>query len=62
MKKQKVLITSEGNFEKPHFDPLISSLVVKINVNIVNIRKTPPYFQSRRAFFCNLSAVGSPGC
>ena len=62
MKKQKVLITSEENFGKPHFDPLISALGVKINVNIVNIRKTPPYFQSRRDFFCNFSAVGSPSC
>ena len=48
MKKQKVLIISEENFEKPHFSPLISALGVKINVNNVNIRKTPLYFQSRR--------------
>jgi len=48
MKKQKVLITSEEDIEKPHFDPFISALGVKINVNIVNIRKLPLYFQSRR--------------
>ncbi len=50
MKKQKVLITSEENFGKPHFDPLISALGVKINVNIVNIRKTPLHFYSRRVW------------
>jgi len=54
MKKQKVLIISEENFEKPHFSPLISALGVKINVNNVNIRKTPLYFQSRRDFPDNL--------
>ena len=30
------------------FYPLISSLGVKMAVNIVNIVKSPPYFQSRR--------------
>ena len=62
MKKQKVLITSEEDIEKPHFDSFISALGVKINVNIVNIRKTPTYFQSRRDFFYNLSVSGLPGC
>jgi len=50
MKKQKVLITSEENTEKPHFDSFISALGVKINVNIVKIIKTPLYFQSRRVW------------
>ena len=57
-----MLITGEENLKKPYFDPLISPLGVKINVNIVNIRKTPHYFQSRRDFFYNLSVSGPPSC
>ena len=34
--------------ERRSFYPLISSLGVKMAVNIVNIMKSPPYFQSRR--------------
>ena len=34
--------------ERRSFYPLISSLGVKMVVNIVNIAKSPPYFQSRR--------------
>ena len=33
--------------ERRPFYPLISSLGVKMGVNIVNIIKSPPYFQSR---------------
>ena len=33
--------------ERRSFYPLISSLGVKMGVNIVNIIKSPPYFQSR---------------
>ena len=62
MKKEKMLITREENLKKQYFDPFISSLGVKINVNIVNIRKTPPYFQSRRDFFYKLSVSGPPSC
>ena len=62
MKKEKMLIIREENLKKQYFDPFISSLGVKINVNIVNIRKTPPYFQSRRDFFYNLSVSGPPSC
>ena len=57
-----MLITREENLKKQYFDPFISSLGVKINVNIVNIRKTPPYFQSRRDFFYNLSVEQPLGC
>ena len=35
------------NAERSPFYPLISSLGVKVGVNIVNIIKSPPYFQSR---------------
>ena len=35
------------NAERRSFYPLISSLGVKMGVNIVNIIKSPPYFQSR---------------
>ena len=35
------------NAERRPFYPLISSLGVKMGVNIVNIIKSPPYFQSR---------------
>ena len=62
MKKEKMLIIREENLKKPYFDPLISPLGAKINVNIVNIRKTPPYFQSRRDFFYNLSVSGPHSC
>jgi len=34
--------------ERRSFYPLISSLGVKMGVNIVNITKSPLYFQSRR--------------
>ena len=40
------------------FYPLISSLVVKMAVNIVNIVKSPPYFQSRRKISPNLEGIG----
>ena len=36
------------NAERRPFYPLISSLGVKMAVNIVNIMKSPLYFQSRR--------------
>ena len=57
-----MLISREENLKKPYFDPFISPLGAKINVNIVNIRKTPPYFQSRRDFFYNLSVEQPLGC
>ena len=37
--------------ERRSFYPLISSLGVKMGVNTVNIKKPPPYFQSRREIF-----------
>ena len=50
--------------ERRSFYPLISSLGMKMGVNIVNIIKTPPYFHSRheiswvmgglRAYFVNI--------
>jgi len=40
------------------FYPLISSLGVKMAVNIVNIIKSPPNFQSRREISPNLEGVG----
>ena len=40
------------------FYPLISSLVVKMAVNIVNIIKSPPNFQSRRELSPILEGVG----
>ena len=33
--------------EKAHFDPLISTPGVKMDVNTVNIINLPPYFHSR---------------
>ena len=62
MKKEKMLIIREENLKKPYYEPLKSSLGVKCNVNIVNIRKTPPYFQYTRDFFYNLSVSGPPSC
>jgi len=62
MKKEKMLISREENLKKPYFDPFISPLGAKINVNIVNIRKTPHYFQSRHDFFYNLSVEQPLGC
>jgi len=53
MKKEKMLIIREENFKKRQFNPLISTLGVKINVNTVNITKTPLYFQSRHNFQTN---------
>ena len=50
MKKRKLLTNFEINFKKPNFDPLISALGVKININTVNIRKTPLHFYSRRVW------------
>ncbi|HJM45674.1 MAG TPA: hypothetical protein QGF44_01720 [Candidatus Nitrosopelagicus sp.] len=38
------------------FYPLISSLGVKIAVNIVNITKTPPYFHSRHEISTKMRA------
>mgnify|MGYP001280752653 CR=1 FL=1 len=40
------------------FYPLISSLGVKMAVNIVNIIKSPLYFQSRREISPNLEGIG----
>ena len=40
------------------FYPLISSLGVKMGVNIVNIVKSPLYFQSRHEISPNLEGVG----
>ena len=40
------------------FYPLISSLGVKMAVNIVNIIKSPLYFQSRREIFTILEGIG----
>jgi hypothetical protein len=34
-------------FEKTHFDPFISTLGVKVDVNTVNISNLPSYFHSR---------------
>ena len=39
------------------FYPLISSLGVKMGVNIVNIIKSPLYFQSRREIAPNLEGI-----
>ena len=44
MKKGKMLTNCEINFKKPNFDPLISALGVKININTVNIKKNTPSF------------------
>jgi len=57
-----MLITQEENLKKPHFDPLISSLGMKINVNIVNITKTPLYFQSRHDLHTNSIRCGALCC
>ena len=54
MKKGKLLTICKINSKKPNFDPLISALGVKINVNSVNIRKTPLHFHSRRAWRDNV--------
>ena len=40
------------------FYPLISSLGVKMAVNIVNIIKSPLYFQSRREISSILGGIG----
>ena len=37
--------------KKPNFDPLISTLGVKNNINTVNITKLPLYFHSRHDIF-----------
>lgn len=34
-------------FEKTHFDPFVSTLGVKVDVNTVNISNLPSYFHSR---------------
>ena len=34
-------------FEKTHFNPFISTLGVKVDVNTVNISNLPSYFHSR---------------
>ena len=44
--------------ERRPFYPLISSLGVKMAVNIVNIIKSPLYFQSRREISSNLEGIG----
>ena len=44
--------------ERRSFYPLISSLGVKMGVNIVNIIKSPLYFQSRRKISPNLEGIG----
>ena len=44
--------------KKSPFYPLISSLGVKMAVNIVNIIKPPLYFQSRREISPNLEGIG----
>ena len=44
--------------ERRPFYPLISSLGVKMGVNIVNIIKSPLYFQSRRKISPNLEGMG----
>ena len=62
MKKQKMLIICEKNLKKPHFDPLISALGVKINVNNVNITKTPLYFQSSHTIQAHPLPYGLMGC
>ena len=44
--------------KKRPFYPLISSLGVKMAVNIVNMMKSPPNFQSRREISPILKGVG----
>ena len=44
--------------ERRPFYPLISSLGVKMAVNIVNIIISPLYFQSRREISPNLEGIG----
>ena len=44
--------------KRSQFYPLISSLGVKIAVNIVNIIKSPPNFQSRREISSILGGIG----
>ena len=43
--------------ERRPFYPLISSLGVKMGVNIVNIIKSPLYFQSRREISSNMWSI-----
>ena len=51
LQRVKILLTFVKNVlrkgKEGHFTPLISSLGVKMGVNIVNIIKSPLYFQSR---------------
>ena len=42
--------------ERRSFYPPISSLGVKIDVNIVNITKPPPYFHSRHEIYSKMRA------
>ena len=51
----KVVLRNE---ERRSFYPLISSLGVKMAVNIVNIVKSPLYFQSRRKITPILEGIG----
>ena len=44
--------------KKSPFYPIISSLGVKMAVNIVNIIKSPLYFQSRREISLILEGIG----
>ena len=54
LEKIKKELTSVKNVlrekKKGYFNPLISSLGVNVDVNIVNIQKTPLYFHSRHEY------------